>query len=633
MADTKNSTAPYADYAEKYRALGWVGVLPLPAGKKLPPPSGFTGHSAPDPDEAQVKEWVEWNGDGNIALRLPDGVIALDLDLYKAGAPEAWQEAERELEALPPTWVATSRGDGSGKLLFRVPPGTRLRGKAPWGEVLQRHHRYVMAPPSINGDDRGAGVRWISPDGELVDLPCRLEELPELPDPWVEYLSKPEPPPPNEVLEPLCARLPGEWASSVSKVMAAWQVATGSRYDAMVRTQQALANYAYAKWPGAEDALIQLEHEYVARVADTRPSKMAAGEFARALKGARENAVTTRVPTWDPRFGKLNIGPGRESPDRADAPATKVAEEDDLPLLVELRLKWPQFWEEDSSGEDWVFPSVLARGRGHVIYAKFKQGKSLFTLFMAAQLATGEEKIAVVYVDYEMTPDDVRERLEDMGYGPSTDLSRLAYLLLPNLPPLDTKKGGQVIKRLVDEMEAEFPQHHVLLVIDTTARAVAGKENEADTYKDLYRETGTMLKRRGVTWVRLDHAGKDLEAGMRGSSSKGDDVDVIWRLEVSGGAVTLHRDAARMGWVPERVGFTMAEAPLRYVAGLHGYRAGAKDLATQLDGLGAPAGCSRSEARKILAAAEIKVSNAALADAIRYRKEQATRTTSIRLVK
>ena len=73
-----------------------------------------------------------------------------------------------------------------------------------------------------------------------------------------------------------------------------------------------------------------------------------------------------------------------------------------------------------------------------------------------------------------------------------------------------------------------------------------------------------MLKQRGATWVRLDHAGKDLDRGQRGSSAKGDDVDVVWRLDMTDNGVTFHREAARMSWVPPSVDFVQLDDPFRF---------------------------------------------------------------------
>ena len=44
-----------------------------------------------------------------------------------------------------------------------------------------------------------------------------------------------------------------------------------------------------------------------------------------------------------------------------------------------------------------------------------------------------------------MTPDDLDERLREMGYGPGSDLSNLHYATLPSLPPLDTPEGGKAV--------------------------------------------------------------------------------------------------------------------------------------------------------------------------------------------
>jgi hypothetical protein len=109
---------------------------------------------------------------------------------------------------------------------------------------------------------------------------------------------------------------------------------------------------------------------------------------------------------------------------------------DRSPATVEdAFVDWPAFWGRDRSQAEWVFPDVLARGRGHAIYAAHKEGKSLFLLYIAAKLATGKEPIVVIYLDYEMGEDDLSERLEDMGYGPGTDLSCLRYALFPACRP------------------------------------------------------------------------------------------------------------------------------------------------------------------------------------------------------
>ena len=50
----------------------------------------------------------------------------------------------------------------------------------------------------------------------------------------------------------------------------------------------------------------------------------------------------------------------------------------------------------------------------------------------------------------EMSPDDVFDRLEDMGYGPDVDFTRFHYAFAPDLAPLDTREGAAELDRWID---------------------------------------------------------------------------------------------------------------------------------------------------------------------------------------
>ena len=86
---------------------------------------------------------------------------------------------------------------------------------------------------------------------------------------------------------------------------------------------------------------------------------------------------------------------------------------------------------------------------------------------MAVGLATGAAVLAspacdpmsVVFLDYEMSEDDLHERLLELGYDESSDLSRFNYYLLPAIPPLDTLEGGKELAAIVDE-EQTAPGRH-----------------------------------------------------------------------------------------------------------------------------------------------------------------------------
>jgi KaiC/GvpD/RAD55 family RecA-like ATPase len=264
----------------------------------------------------------------------------------------------------------------------------------------------------------------------------------------------------------------------------------------------------------------------------------------------------------------------------------------------------------------------LAFGRGHAIYAKKKQGKSLFVLSLAAHLAQNENYI-VIYLDYEMTKEDVYERLEDMGYGPHSDLSRLRYILLPSLAPLDSKEGGDELMALVDTEIANNPDKHIVVVIDTFGRATVDPENSADTTRKFYRYTGLELKKRGVTYMRLDHEGKEKGKEQRGSSAKGDDVDVVWKVtRKPNGDLVLSLDVARMAWVPNEVYLIQRSEPLSYDVKRESIPPAVEALIMELDLLDVPSSCSVRESRAAINRAGIKASTDVLALAVRARKQR-----------
>jgi hypothetical protein len=156
-----------------------------------------------------------------------------------------------------------------------------------------------------------------------------------------------------------------------------------------------------------------------------------------------------------------------------------------------------------------------------------------------------------------MTEDDLIERLTELGYGPQDNLEKLHYALLPSLPPLDTIEGANALLHLVDQTKAE------LVVVDTFGRAVEGDEDRADTVRAFYRHTGLSLKARGVAVLRTDHSGKSVEKGMRGSSAKADDVDIVWQLSRTntnkGDGVRLNRTHSRISWVPPDIRISRIE--------------------------------------------------------------------------
>jgi hypothetical protein len=212
---------------------------------------------------------------------------------------------------------------------------------------------------------------------------------------------------------------------------------------------------------------------------------------------------------------------------------------------------------------------------------------------------------AVLYLDFEQGEDDLHERPSDMGYGPDTDLSLLLYALLPAIAPLDTEADGTALAALLDQV-LEKTGAPLAVVIDTFSRVTSGEENSNDTVRSFHRYTGLELKRRGVTWVRLDHAGWDDSNCARGASGKGDDMDVVW-------ATRCHRwrPGARgqrrpgWGWVPSRVPLRrLTEPVLGFEPAPSSWPAGTAETAALLSGLGVPLDASWRAAQRALQTAD-----------------------------
>lgn len=178
----------------------------LPIGrapaKKYPPPSAFTGHGKPDPSGADIETWIDGpEAAYNIGLRLPPGVLGLDVDAYpgKQGG-DRLAELVAAHGPLPPTWITTARTDGvSGIRLFRVPlaidgheinwPGEAAKHI----ELIQHGHRYAVVWPSVNPEAAGAVYEWRRTDreGAADGILPHPGELPRLPEAWLYGLMLP----------------------------------------------------------------------------------------------------------------------------------------------------------------------------------------------------------------------------------------------------------------------------------------------------------------------------------------------------------------------------------------------------------------------------------------------------------
>ena len=292
-------------------------------------------------------------------------------------------------------------------------------------------------------------------------------------------------------------------------------------------------------------------------------------------------------------------------------------------------IDWPALATEDDD-VNWLVENMWPQGRTLVLYALQKTGKSLVSLHIATSLALGIDPFTgrsvtpqiVMYLDYEMTRMDIHERLLDMGHYDNMrtgKLDRLRYALHPPTAPMDTSEGGRQVLAMALGESAD------VVIIDTVARVIKGDENSADTFRAFALHTGTPLKAHGISVMRLDHEGKSKEQGMRGSSAKGDDPDITYRLSEIDSGYKLVRGVSRVGYVQAEITLIKTDDPLgfRTSESAVSYLVGTPERAAELTALGMPFGLSVRKAAQWLRDQGHPVGKTTyLSDAIKWRNER-----------
>lgn len=197
-------------------------------------------------------------------------------------------------------------------------------------------------------------------------------------------------------------------------------------------------------------------------------------------------------------------------------------------------INWKEAFATDFNDIDWLAGKFCERGQQISIVGDGKVGKTLFVHNWIWCAITGRsfigdvrrEPIKVLYFDKENSLRDIVTRMK--AFGATTDdlEGQLDYRMFPRFNgSLDNSEvAARELLNIVDETKPD------VVVLDTVSRFIAGKENDSDTWLELYRRLHVPLKERMVAGVRLDHMGKDSDRGSRGSSAKTQDVDNVWEL-------------------------------------------------------------------------------------------------------
>lgn len=603
-------------------------IVPIGPGQKHPPLPAWQKAATSDP--ATITAW--WTGlyrNHGIGIATGhDGLFVIDLDMHgTTNGLQTWLDlcdTHPDLADLD-TFTVTTGNDGL-HYYFYAPPGIDIRNDAGRrlgpGIDIRGIGGQVLAPPTVhpNGNPYRINRNRLEHIARL-DADHTLIRLLTTPEPTQERTRERAPERASSAPgAPLGApttvdETPAEWfnrTTTWAELLEAdgWTLRrtdpSGEQHWTRPGKDRRDGTSATVGYQGT-DALVIFTTSVPQLDAGKAYSRFGYEAAMRHRGNRSELARTIRrtMPTVDRTGYDLTVTPG--------TPIPEVVDQDNPDALLGLLINWPRFWAKDHDDQQWLCDPIIPAGRSLAIYAPGGTGKSLFTLWVAACLATGRPilnhtgpPIHVLYLDYEMTEADLMERLENMGFGPDTDWSHLHYALLPAIAPLDDPAGAATIRALANLVNAE------LVIVDTFARAVAGDENEAQTVRDFYRLTGTALKAAGITMIRIDHAGKDITRGARGTSAKRDDVDIVWNLTaLDAGVVQLKAEKRRVSWVPEQIRLTRHgedENNLHWRLAPESQRTylpGTADLMAFLDAHNIPSGDGKPTVRKALEAANL----------------------------
>jgi P4 family phage/plasmid primase-like protien len=335
--------SPFHTAAKDYYQAGYLPI-PLPEGKKYPPPKGVPNDV--EYNEELLENWLRGvypsSKDGSISVGqkdrldnrhknlgciVPDGTVVFDVD--GPAARETLKEMENELGPLPPTW-SSFRGDPNRfHLWYTVPSGLIWPGKLGAGiDVIYRHYRYMVLPPSIHPD--GGQYRWANLRGDTLRVSNGYfpspDEFADLSETWLSLANG------NGYIRRDRAQVDsrlwikehghGDPCPVLRRILIRHQkdlrrhADLGGMHDAMVNGVWAILAEISAGHRGGYATLRKFRNTFFAQAEESgrRDSGMAEQEWSRACIGAIEKTAVERVRQGDPCIVEENER-GRD-PDR-----------------------------------------------------------------------------------------------------------------------------------------------------------------------------------------------------------------------------------------------------------------------------------------------------------------------------
>lgn len=511
-------------------AYTWGDLLPLPVGEKFPPPSGFTGEHGRTPTDADRAAWA--GHVGNWALRVPSGVVGLDVDHYgtKRGL-DTIAAAEAELGPLPATWTSTGRdiATGSGIRFYRYGGGKLASVVGGSVEVIQRGHRYAVVWPSkaTGSDGTPLVYRWHRPNGTEADRPPSLGELAELPEAWAAWLkagaaASAGTPAPDGARDALLARLVadhrppcGPMGDALARALERLQAAgDGGRHDAATAGVLAVVGTGAEGHAGAGHALAELEAAFDAA---TGLDPARAGEFQRMVATAAAKAATEHPATLPDPCDWFGLTPPAPASSAGvvgvEAPGGGLFQPVNLDAYADgTHTPTPATLLQRTDGHGLLYP-----GNTHAFNGEPESGKSMLAQWaVAVELSNGNP---VLVLDYESDAAAYVARVRAMGVTAEHIKAGLVYVN-PDACPVRNPAARAALAALASS------RLFTLAVFDGLNEALALgtlNANDAGDVTAWHRNAARLVAGTGPAVVVVDHVTKSTDGRGRfaiGSQAK-----------------------------------------------------------------------------------------------------------------
>jgi hypothetical protein len=447
-------------------------------------------------------------------MRLAPGTVALDVDHYdtKAGA-DTLCDLERDLGELPKSFRVTARGfeDLGGKSLYQVPDNWVGRDPGKDIELLRSGHRFIAmgthrktGNPVMIYDDRTGG--------EVPLDQVTLDQVPELPQKWLDCLSRPASPELAPVdcddrdraeVEAYRAQVPDRSLGTRNELLNhAVQLLSGGFTEAEVQAD--LPRVALAL-----DEARPWEPQHFAGMTDASQHRRA--EKDRAQRHAERGYETVASP---------EVSAGQPSPSDLRGMPCRLIED------------WSQ--QPDPSPAtllDVGFGPIVRPATLGTVHAPEKQGKSWTVIVWAVLEALRGRR--VLYVDYEngarRFARRVRAAAHCVDYSPGSEAAKTMAYLQDRIKYMPDPQGW-----ISDDELAGYDLVFIDAAIDLVGNHTDQSHgidtmNSAQAVNTVYRRLQGVARSTGACITLVDHSNASGETS--GSRRKRGAID--WQAKVT----------------------------------------------------------------------------------------------------